>query len=187
MLQRVVFLDRDGVLNRDSLEYIKSWKEFQFLPGSIDAVQRLTAAGFTNILITNQSAVNRRLISRQTLSDIHARMKSAIRLGGGGITDIFFCPHRPDEDCGCRKPKPGLIYKAQAKYKIDLSTAVMVGDSAKDIACARQAGCRYAVWVRSGLCGGPQKAFAEKKIRPDHVADDLFAAAAWISNIHQKI
>ena len=179
-LSKVVFLDRDGVINRDSADYIKSWREFEFLPGSIEAIRKLTACGFAIILITNQSAVNRRLISHSQLQEIHDRMTEAFKRRDGHIQDIFFCPHRPDEGCACRKPMPGLIKQAQARYRINLSHAFMVGDNAKDIECGRNAGCGCAILVQSGI--GPDAApiLAAKAIYPDLVAKDLLEAVEWI-------
>jgi len=170
LLQKVVFLDRDGVINRDSPDYIKSWSEFEFLPGSISAIKHLTNNGFSPLIITNQSAVGRNMISIQDLEQIHAMMKSAVSSGGGEVKDIFFCPHTPDDGCDCRKPKPGMI----------ISTAVMVGDSAKDIECARNAGCGHAVLVRTGNGILAEKVLAEKKIFPDRIARDLYDAVRWI-------
>ena len=180
MLKKFVFLDRDGVINRDSSAYIKSWEEFNFLPGSLDGIRQLTEDGFTIIVITNQSAINRGMIPRQRLSDMHTNMKEAIHSAGGLITDIFFCPHTPQENCNCRKPKPDLILKAQKAYDINLSNAVMVGDSAKDIQCARNAGCGKTVLVQTGNFTEAQKTLAQQNISPDHIAEDLLAAAAWI-------
>ena len=97
MLKKVVFLDRDGTINQDSADYIKGWSEFVFLPRSIEAVRDLTAAGFIIIVITNQSAIPRKLISPQELENIHSKMKAAVKLQGGEISDIFFCQHLPDE------------------------------------------------------------------------------------------
>ena len=94
---RVVFLDRDGVINRDSPAYIKSWAEFDFLPGSLAALQRLTTAGYTLIILSNQSAVNRGILRLETLLDMHRRLQADVAAAGGCITDIFFCPHRPEE------------------------------------------------------------------------------------------
>ncbi|MDM8526118.1 D-glycero-beta-D-manno-heptose 1,7-bisphosphate 7-phosphatase [Desulfococcaceae bacterium HSG8] len=177
---KIIFLDRDGVINRDSTDYIKSRAEFEFLPGSLEALKFLKLNGFTTIIITNQSAVNRKMIPEEELAAIHALMRDTVSASGGEIRDIFFCPHRPEEGCNCRKPKPGLIYQAQKRYQIDLSTACMVGDSAKDIECARSAGCGCAVLVRTGNGISADKILAEKKIVPDHVADNLYEAVRWL-------
>lgn len=181
-LSKVVFLDRDGVINRDSPDYVKSWSEFEFLPGSIEAIRNLTVSGFATILITNQSAVNRRLISDSELQTIHTHMKAALRRRDGHIQDIFFCPHRPDERCACRKPKAGLIHQAQSKYRIDLSQSFMVGDNAKDIECARNAGCGCAILVQSGLGADAAEILAARDIHPDFIARDLSEAVNWIKN-----
>lgn len=178
----MVFLDRDGVINRDSPDYVKSWSEFEFLPGSIEAIRNLSVSGFTTMLITNQSAVNRRLISHTELQTIHTRMKAALKRRDGHIRDIFFCPHRPDERCACRKPKPGLIHQAQSKYRIDLSQSFMVGDNAKDIECARNAGCGCAILVQSGIGTDAAEILATRDICPDFIARDLSGAVNWIMN-----
>ena len=111
-------------------------------------------------------------------------MRKKIIAAGGRITDIFYCPHLPDRGCNCRKPKTGMIDKATAKYGLDLAVAAMVGDSAKDILCGRQAGVGRAILVRTG--NGPSAEFelAELKITPAYVADDLLAAVRWIIDPH---
>jgi D-glycero-D-manno-heptose 1,7-bisphosphate phosphatase len=180
MLQKVVFLDRDGVINRDSVDYIKNWSEFEFLPGSLDAIALLTRHQFTPMVITNQSAVHRGMISTQDLETIHTRMKAAVEARGGKISDIFFCPHLPEEACNCRKPRPGLLLRAQQLYRIDLSGACMIGDSASDIQCARNAGCSLAVLVETGDANRARKILEEHKLAPDYVARDLYAAVLWM-------
>jgi len=183
MLQKVVFLDRDGVINRNSPDYIKSWEEFEFLPKSIEAIKLLNLNGFTTIIITNQSVINRNMVSKEGLEYIHALMKKAVKSGGGDIKDIFYCPHTPEDGCDCRKPEPGLIYRAQEKYQIDLLTSVMVGDSAKDIECARRAGCGLSILVKGSNISNAERLLSEKKIFPDYVALDLYDAAIWIVKV----
>lgn len=182
-LENVVFLDRDGVINLDRSDYIKSWSEFKFIPRSIEAIKELALKEFNVIVITNQSVINRNMVSGKGLEHIHASMKNEVKSGGGLIKDIFFCPHIPEDSCDCRKPKPGLIYQAQKAYSIDLQDAVMVGDSAKDIECARNAGCGTAVLVKTGNGAEAEKTLAEKKIYPDHIAQDLYEAVQWIIDI----
>ena len=179
-LSNVVFLDRDGVINRDSPDFVKSRDEFEFIPGSLSALSRLNENGFDTIVITNQSAVNRGIISLATLEDMHRMLRTTIRQQGGQIRDIFFCPHRPDEGCSCRKPKPGMIRQACERYAIDLHTAVMVGDSKKDIECGRNAGCGATVLVRTGNGLETEKALNARQIAVDFVADNLQAAIDWI-------
>jgi D-glycero-D-manno-heptose 1,7-bisphosphate phosphatase len=186
LYKNVVFIDRDGTINRDSADYIKSWSEFEFLPGSIEAIKKLTLNGFTNIVITNQSAIPRKLMSSKELVHIHEAMCREIESRGGRITDIFYCPHLPADDCNCRKPRPGLLFRAQKKYNIDLSDTIMVGDSEKDIQCAFNAGCRYAVLVKSGENPGVEKHLAQKGIGPDFVAENLLDAASYIISVFAR-
>lgn len=184
LLKKVVFLDRDGVINRDSPDYIRCWEEFIFLPKSLEAMKILTQKGFTLIVITNQSVIGRKWVLPEVLAEMHRRLKSEVASHGGRITDIFVCPHSPDQDCSCRKPKPGLIRQACQKYDIDLSDAVMVGDSAKDILCGKAAGCGKTVLVQTGYvpAGGipAQDALALDNICPTAVVADLLEAARWI-------
>ena len=184
LLNKVVFLDRDGTINRDSSDYVKSREEFEFLPGSLEAIKKLTVNGFVNIVITNQSAVPRNLISLNELESVHNMLTKTVALNGGEIKDIFYCPHMPEDGCDCRKPEPGLIYLARNKYAIDLTAAVMVGDSAKDIECARRAGCGRAVLVKSGKDDDVEAELKFRRIRVDFVAKDLHDAAEWVLKSH---
>jgi D-glycero-D-manno-heptose 1,7-bisphosphate phosphatase len=177
----VVFLDRDGVINRDSSEYIKSWDEFDFLPGSLEALNQLSKHGFEVILITNQSIINRAMVPLAALEEIHRRMQAAVEQAGGRIRDIFFCPHRPDEHCSCRKPEPGLILQACRRHSIDPAAGIMIGDSAKDILCGKQAGCRATILVRTGNGLEAQQELAAQNIAPDAVVNDLYQAAKLIT------
>jgi D-glycero-D-manno-heptose 1,7-bisphosphate phosphatase len=181
--KKVVFLDRDGVINRDSPEYIKSWSEFEFLPGSLEAIRQLTAKGFAIIVITNQSAVNRHLISKNELDHMHRLMEEIVRSHGGRIDDIFYCPHIPEDGCDCRKPKPGMIHSARDAYSIDLASSIMIGDSVRDIACARNAGCGQAILVKTGYGIEAEKRLPREGISADYIADDLYDAVGWINRV----
>ncbi len=185
-MNNIVFLDRDGVINIDSPNYIKTPSEFNFIPKSPDAIALLSQNGFKVIIITNQSLIGRKMADQATLDAIFKKMTDGVKKAGGHITDIFFCPHTPEDNCSCRKPAPGLIQKAVVKHHIDLSKTCMVGDSAKDIECAMNAGCKTTLLVKTG---NGRKALPELKIRntpPDHIADDLYAAAQWIvQNVDQ--
>jgi D-glycero-D-manno-heptose 1,7-bisphosphate phosphatase len=178
-------LDRDGVINQDSSDYIKDWSEFFFIPGSITAICDLNRAGFDIIIITNQSGIGRKLIKPLALNEIHEKLVRDVAASGGRIKDIFVCPHRPEENCTCRKPRPAMIDAAQKKYIINLMTATMVGDSAKDIECGKNAGVGKTILVKTGNYKIAQKTLKEKGIQPDYVASDLFSAAKWII-VHAK-
>lgn len=174
-----VFLDRDGVINRDSPDYITSWDQFHFLPGSLTAIRRLTEAGRTVIVITNQSAVGRGMMDAATLEAIHRNLCREAAAHGGRIAAVFHCPHHPDAGCTCRKPAPGLIRQAQRRFAIDLATAAMIGDSARDVQCGKRAGCGRTILVRSGLHDHRSR-LASQGLTPDWVADDLAAAVEWL-------
>jgi len=178
----IVFLDRDGVINVDSSKYIKNESEFEFIPKSPEAIALLNKKGFNVIVITNQSLIGRKMISPKTLDAIFKKMRGGIKKAGGDIKDIFFCPHTPQDNCSCRKPNPGLILEAQKKYGIDLDQSFLVGDSAKDIECARNAGCSKALLVKTGNGLKAQQQLFQKGIIPDFIGTDLYETALWIIN-----
>jgi len=177
---KIIFVDRDGVINRDRLDYVKSWSEFVFLPRSLDALKLLTLRGYSVIVITNQSVINRKLVTEAELEKIHDNMKAAVAARGGNIEAVYYCPHIPEDGCNCRKPEPGLIIQAQADYRHDLSNTCMVGDSLKDIQCARRAGCGKVILVRTGHGQETEGLCREQGTKADHVADDLMAAVEWV-------
>ncbi|MBU0463944.1 MAG: D-glycero-beta-D-manno-heptose 1,7-bisphosphate 7-phosphatase [Proteobacteria bacterium] len=181
-MEQIVFLDRDGVINVDSSEYIKNESEFEFIPKSPEAIALLTQNGFNVIVITNQSLVGRKMVSQKTLDAIFKKMKDGVKKAGGDIKDIFYCPHTPQDNCSCRKPNPGLILKAQKKYQIDLNQSFMVGDSAKDIECAHNAGCSKTLLVKTGNGLKAQQQLFQKGIIPDFIGTDLYETALWIIN-----
>jgi D-glycero-D-manno-heptose 1,7-bisphosphate phosphatase len=135
-------LDRDGVINRDSDQYVKSVDEWQPLPGSLEAIARLTRAGFKLAVVTNQSGVGRGLFDESTLAAIHRTMLDAVTRAGGAIAGVYYCPHRPDEHCSCRKPAPELLQRAMAEHAGDAETVAYVGDKATDVEAAMAAGVR---------------------------------------------
>jgi D-glycero-D-manno-heptose 1,7-bisphosphate phosphatase len=180
MQVKTVFIDRDGVINLDSPDFIKTWDDFEFIQGSLSAIRLLHESGRRIIVVSNQSGVGRGLITPAALADIHRRMQVRVTAAGGKLTDILFCPHLPDAGCSCRKPNTGLIQLALSRYPIALKDAALVGDSLRDIRCAQQAGCRYAVLVRTGNGVAAQQELVEIGHPPHHVADDLLQAAHWI-------
>ena len=180
-LKNVVFLDRDGVINRDSPDYIKGWHEVDFLPGSLEGIRRLTQLGCTVIIVTNQSAIQRGLITEEALQDLHRCMRAAVAEMGGSIAAVYYCPHGPGDECDCRKPAPGLFQLARQAFDVDMASAVMVGDSARDIQAALKADCGTTVLVKTGNGAKALAALQQKGVAPDHVADDLLAAVKWIA------
>lgn len=180
MRRRVVFLDRDGVINRDFPEAVTRPEDFEFLPGSLDALRRLAEGGFACVVVTNQSAVGRGRLSPETLAEIHRRMADGIRAAGGDLLDVLACPHAPDTGCACRKPAPGMLFEAARRHGIELSTAGLVGDRAGDILSARRAGLAYALLVRTGQGEAALAELSAAGVEPDAVVADLAAAAEWI-------
>ena len=138
----LVILDRDGVINRDSPDFIKSPREWEPLPGSLEAIARLCAAGFRVAVASNQSGVGRGILDLATLNAIHDKMLTAIRASGGHISDLEYCPHHPDVGCRCRKPRTGLLERIARNLRIDLAGVPCVGDSARDLAAATAVGAR---------------------------------------------
>jgi D-glycero-D-manno-heptose 1,7-bisphosphate phosphatase len=180
MRQPVVFLDRDGVINRDSADYITHVDAFEFLPGSCEALRRLTAAGVRAVIVTNQSAVGRGWLSADGLAAIHERLREGVVEHGGRILDILVCPHRPEDACACRKPRPGLIQEACCRHGIDPTAAVMVGDSVRDIECGWNARVGAAVLVRTGNGRRAEAELGRRGCLPDFIAEDLPQAVGWI-------
>ncbi len=176
-----IFIDRDGVINTDSPDYIKKPSEFHFLKNSAQAAAMLYKNGFDLIIITNQSVIGRGMASLNDLEAIFDKMCKGIEKAGGKIKDIFFCPHTPDQNCSCRKPRPGLILQAMKKYNIDPAYSCMIGDSAKDIECAKNAGCRHSILVKTGNGKKSIQIIQEKNLKPDLICGDLMDAAKWIS------
>ncbi|UYO94525.1 D-glycero-beta-D-manno-heptose 1,7-bisphosphate 7-phosphatase [Pollutimonas sp. M17] len=138
---KLAILDRDGVINQDSAAFIKHPDEWIPLPGSLEAIARLSRANWRVVIASNQSGLARGLFSMDTLNAIHAKMRREAAQAGGAIDAIFVCPHGPDDDCGCRKPRTGLFVDIGRRYDIDLKNVPAVGDSLRDLQAASQAGC----------------------------------------------
>lgn len=130
---KLIILDRDGVINYDSDQFIKNPEEWKPLPGSLEAIARLTQAGYRVVVVTNQSGVGRGLFDMPTLNAIHEKMHKACAQAGGRIDAVFFCPHAADAGCECRKPKSGMIAEVAERYGTDLNGVPSVGDSLRDL------------------------------------------------------
>ena len=148
---KLVILDRDGTINHDSDQYIKSPSEWKPLPGSVEAIARLTQGGWRVVVATNQSGIARGLFDMATLNAIHAEMHRAVNQAGGRIDGIFFCPHAADAKCGCRKPQPGLLREIGSRLDVDLNGVPMVGDALRDLQAAAAVGAKpYLVLTGKG-------------------------------------
>ncbi len=140
-----VFLDRDGVLNRNPGRgrYVCSWAEWEWLPGAKKALVLFHDAGYRVIVITNQSGIARGVMTEQALADIHQHMKASVRAEGGEISAIYYCPHSQDDGCECRKPKPGMLFEAQRDLGLDLGRTYFIGDDERDGQTGEAAGCPW--------------------------------------------
>ena len=173
---RGILLDRDGVINRERSDYVKHWDEFEFLPGALEALRRLTTLDWPILVITNQSAIGRGLVTEGAVADIHQRMITAVAAAGGRIDDVFVCPHRPDAGCACRKPRPGLLHRAAREFQLDLARCYLVGDAPTDLEAARSAGCQP-IMVLTGL---QAPALASLSLDGVPVVPDLSATVKFI-------
>lgn len=169
----VVVLDRDGVINRDSGEFIKSVAEWHAIPGSLDAIARLNAAGFRVAVVTNQSGVARGLFTEDTLLAIHRHMSAAVELAGGRLAGIYYCPHHPEDGCECRKPRTGLLRRLEQDLGCSLAGAAFVGDRLSDVLAAEAVGARP-ILVRTGTGAATERMLRGRSVE---VFADLDAAA----------
>jgi len=138
---KLIILDRDGVINQDSAQFIKSPDEWKAIPGSVEAIARLDQAGYRIVIATNQSGVGRGLFDMDTLNAINEKMVRLVGQAGGSIDAIFFCPHPADSTCDCRKPKPGLFVQIGERFNLDLKGVPTVGDSLRDLQAGVAVGC----------------------------------------------
>ena len=176
---KLIILDRDGVINRDSDQFIKSPEEWIPLEGSLEAIARLNQWGWRVVVATNQSGIGRGLFDMATLNAIHDKMTRALAQKGGALDAIFFCPHAADSTCDCRKPKPGMLLQIGERFNVDLTTVPVVGDSLRDLQAAAAADCRpYLVLTGKGESTRQDPALpADTLVYPDlaAVADSLLA------------
>jgi len=175
---KLVILDRDGVINQDSDQFIKSPDEWRPLQGSLEAIAHLTQWGYRVVVATNQSGVGRGLLDMDTLNAIHDKMIKAAALAGGRIDSVFFCPHPADSTCDCRKPRPGMLREIAQRYNTDLKGVPAVGDSLRDLQAAVAMGAQPIL-----VLTGKGRKTHEDPALPAHtlVFPDLAAAAAHLA------
>lgn len=175
---KLIVLDRDGTINHDSDQYIKSPLEWKPIPGSLEAIARLTHAGWRVVVATNQSGIARGLFDMATLNAIHAEMHRAVALAGGRIDAVFFCPHAADSNCECRKPRPGLLLEIGERLNVDMAGVPLAGDSLRDLEAAAAVGARPMLV----LTGKGRKTRAAGGLPAGtEVFDDLAAIAAKLA------
>jgi D-glycero-D-manno-heptose 1,7-bisphosphate phosphatase len=191
MKRRAVFLDRDGTLNADA-GYAHRYEQIAVFPESFEAVRKLNRAGLLAVVITNQSAVGRGLLTEEEIADIHARLGALFAGHSARLDGIYFCPHysqsadlRYKEDCDCRKPKPGLALRAAEDLGIDLNGSYMIGDKTEDVLFARNIGA-VPVLVLTGSGRESLSRLKETGLEPAHVAENILQAAEWVVNREKR-
>ncbi len=172
--QPVVFLDRDGVINKNRTDYIKCWDEFVFLPNVEDAIRRLNDKGYAVVIITNQSAVGRKIMSGDTLNEIHEKMCQHLYHNSALISKIYCCTHTPFENCDCRKPKTGLIRQAFEELPLDIRKGIFIGDSITDV----KAGLDFG--LTTILLTNNNEVLSDSKVVPHYIKEDLPSAVDLI-------
>ncbi len=173
---KLIVLDRDGVINQDSADYVKTPAEWHALPGSLEAIARLNHAGWRVVVASNQAGIGRGIFDFDALFAIHDKMQRQLAELGGHIDGIFFCPHAPDAGCDCRKPAPGMLRDIGKRLQVDMKGVPFVGDSIRDLEAAVAAGA-HPILVRSGN-GTEHEANATAAFANLLVFDDLAAVAA---------
>lgn len=174
-----VFVDRDGTLNHDS-GYVTSPEQLVLFPGVPEAIARLNQLGVLVIMVTNQSAIGRGMMTMEDLEHIHARLAALIRPFGARIDGIFSCPHRPEDGCGCRKPNAGLIDQAVDRFSLDLSHCYLVGDKRSDLEVAQKLAVPGVLVMTSPYSSGALQARDEGQVPIEYVADTFAQAVVWI-------
>jgi D-glycero-D-manno-heptose 1,7-bisphosphate phosphatase len=175
----LVVLDRDGVINHDSDEYIKSPQEWLPIDGSLEAIARLNHANYRVAVATNQSGVARKLFTLDSLIDMHNKMYKLVSEVGGHIDAVFFCPHAPRDRCDCRKPKPGMLLDIGKRFHVNMNDVYVIGDSLRDLQAARAANA-LPILVRTGKGEQVAASLAEHEFGEVPVFDDLSAAVDYL-------
>ena len=178
-MHRAVFLDRDGVINENRPDHVKSVEELVLLPGAAQALCLLGGTGMPVVVVSNQGAINRGLVSREEVEKVNRRMIKQVHSAGGRIDAVFYCPHRADEECACRKPRPGLLEQAAVQLDIDLSSSYVVGDALSDVEAALAVKAQPLL-VLTGRGARQASLLAANGLEHVPIVKNLLAAAIWI-------
>lgn len=171
---KLIILDRDGVINYDSDDYIKTPEEWRPLPGSLEAITKLNRAGYHVVVLTNQAGIARGYFTLATLQKIHQKLLQSVEAAGGNIDKIYFCPHGNEDQCDCRKPKPGMFKQIENDFKISLKEVYYIGDKYSDLQAAIAAGCKF-ILVKTGYGKRVLEKYPELS-KTVTIADNLAAA-----------
>lgn len=171
-----LFLDRDGVIIENRANYVRSWADVDIYPQALTALASIRETPCKIIIVTNQSAVGRGIISLETAWAINDQLVAVIRAGNGRIDDTFICPHAPAANCACRKPRPGLLLQAAAKHNIDLGRSIMIGDALSDMEAGRAAGVSHTILLRTGRGAAQVQNLEVGSLSSFMIYDDLNSA-----------
>lgn len=178
MVFDAIFVDRDGTINVERSDYVKSLDEFELLPGAIEALARLRDLAVPVIIVTNQSAIGRGITSAARIDAIHAALTAQVMDAGGRLDAVYVCPHHPEARCNCRKPRPGMLLAAAARFGVRLRQSVFIGDSVTDLGVAKAVGCTP-ILVRTGL--HEQEVTELAKVDSSVIlVNDLTDAVSWL-------
>jgi histidinol-phosphate phosphatase family protein len=181
MVNRVVFIDRDGTIIEDK-DFIKSPDEIEFIPGSIEALRILKKMGYKIIVISNQSGIGRGILTEKMVKEVNDSFIRQLREKGTSIDALYYCPHHPEDGCNCRKPETGMIRRAVAEHKLYLKEAVVIGDKLSDIEMGRRIGAK-SILVLTGYGKKEREKLQDAMSKPDFIADDLLAAVKQLVNV----
>ncbi|MBU4376396.1 MAG: HAD family hydrolase [Candidatus Omnitrophica bacterium] len=181
-MQKVIFIDRDGVINKDpggwtKYSYVTKWEDFLFIDGSIRALKLLKDAGYKVFLISNQGGISKGYFTQKDLDVVNKKMLLEIEKGGGKIDSLFYCPHHDKDNCECRKPKTGLIEKAAKDMHIDFKNTCIIGDAIGDIEAGKRMGMKT-IFVASGKTSLSE--LDGWSVKPDYIKQNLLEAVEWI-------
>lgn len=177
-LQKVIFLDRDGVINENAElgDYIKEVNELKLIPQSKEAIHSLNDAGYRLFIISNQAGINKKIISKKDFSNINKYLSQELRIP---LENMYYCPHKKEENCECRKPKSGLLIKASEEHNLYLPQSYYIGDSLEDIIAAKTVGCKM-IFVLTGRGNKQMKEIQNCKFQPDLIVNNLYRASNLI-------
>ena len=183
MPSRVAFLDRDGTIIEEK-DFIRTADQIEFMPGSIDAIKMLRSLGYKIVVVSNQSGIGRGILTEKMVTEVNASFLRRLEDEDAPADALYFCPHHPDDNCDCRKPKTGMIERAVGELGLDLENAVVIGDKLADVKLGRNIGAKTILV----LTGYGRKVLDELRDwnpdeKPDFVAENLLGAASWLKDL----